>query len=243
MRKLMMTFVMTLMLSGQSALADDTLEKKLTTNLSQILPDIVVTGISKTPVEGIYEVQIGADLLYMTADGQFVLKGDLFDLANKRNISRERRAEARVAAFKGLGNDKVIEFAPQGKTEHVLYVYTDIDCSYCQRFHNEVPELNKAGIAVRYLPFPRAGIGSESHRKFASVYCAADRNKALTDAKASRGQGMQLLTCDNPVAELFELGKSMGVRGTPAVYLETGDELGGYIPAEQLIKFFEAEKS
>lgn len=241
MRKLMMSFAMTIMFASQSAMADAALENKLTSNLNKILPDVAVTGINKTPIEGLYEVQIGADLLYMTGDGRFVVKGDLFDLENRRNISKERRAEARVAAFKGLGTDKLIEFAPQGKTEHVLYVYTDIDCSYCQRFHNEVPALNKAGIAVRYLPFPRAGVGSESHKKFASVYCAEDRNEALTAAKASLGRGIKMLSCENPVAELFELGKSMGVRGTPAVYLETGDELGGYIPAEQLIKFFASD--
>ncbi len=241
MRTLMMIFAMTVMFVSQSAMADAELQKKLARSLAEILPDIAVTGVSPTPVEGLYEVQIGADLLYMTVDGKFVMKGDLFDLVNKRNLSKERRAEARVNAFRDLGKEKVIEFAPKGKTEHVLYVYTDIDCSYCQRFHNEVPELNKAGIAVRYLPFPRAGIDSESHKKFASVYCAADRNTALTAAKASQGRGVKIVSCDNPVAELFELGKSMGVRGTPAVYMDNGYELGGYIPAEQLIKFFETE--
>ncbi len=229
------------LLSASAVMADEGLQQKMAKSLSQVLPDVTVTGVSKTPIDGIYEVQIGPDVLYMTEDAKFVVKGDVYDLEQRVNLTKERRAEARVEAFKRLGTEKVIEFAPKGKTEHVLYVYTDIDCTYCRRFHNEVPELNNAGIAVRYLPFPRAGIGSDSHKKYVSVYCAADRNKALTDAKASSGRNIEMKECENPVAELFELGKSMGVRGTPAVFLDTGYELGGYIPAAQLIKFFESE--
>ena len=115
----------------------------------------------------------------------------------------------------------MIEFSPSNReVSHTLYIYTDIDCGYCRKMHQEINQLNDAGIAVRYLAYPRSGIGGESYDKAVSVWCAADRQQALTESKA--GKLLPSASCTNPVADHYRMGEAMGVRGTPAVYLENG---------------------
>jgi len=212
-------------------------DQKLQAELAKVIPDAKVTAVNPSPIAGLYEVMLGANVLYMTADGRYTLRGDIFDLKTRANLTDSRRSEARIAAFVAEA-PRAIEFAPaNGKVESTLYVFTDIDCGYCRKMHAEVPKLNAAGIAVQYFAFPRAGLKSESYDKAVAVWCAKDPRSALTSAK--QGKKPELMKCENPVAAQFELGQSVGVQGTPAVFTEDGEEIGGYIPAKELIKMLE----
>jgi len=213
--------------------AEKTVEENITHALQTIAPDVEVTGIRPTPIENLYEVLLGADVIYMSGDGRFILRGDLLDLQEKRNLSDDQRSLARKEVLSKLPSKEYIEFAP-AKTEHVIYVFTDVDCSYCRRLHKDVPVLNENGVAVRYLAFPRGGIGSRAFNTMQAVWCSADRNQALTDAK--NGIPIKAKQCPNPVEKQFLLGQQFGVRGTPAIYLEDGKELSGYTPPDELLK-------
>ena len=125
----------------------------------------------------------------------------------------------------------MIVFAPK-VVKHTVTVFTDIDCPYCRRLHKEVPAMNELGIKVRYLAFPRAGVHSPSFKEAVSVWCAKNPAQALTDAKA--GKKVPEVTCDNPVLQHMALGEQVGVTGTPAMVLEDGRMLPGYIPATRL---------
>jgi len=228
--------------AAQSAAAADTngvsaaVRQKIKERVQAQVPEIPVNSIRPAPIPGWYEVTLGAKLVYVSADARYLFfGGDLMDLKEGRDLSDKPRAEARQAALAAI-SDKTIEFAPKGPTKHVIYVFTDVDCPYCRKFHQEVGELNKAGIAVRYLAFPRSGVGSPTYKTMESVWCAADPKAALTEAK--EGKELAAVNCPNPVKEEFNLGRSMGVRGTPTVLDAKGQELGGYIPANQLIRYF-----
>ncbi|MBI4695431.1 MAG: DsbC family protein [Gammaproteobacteria bacterium] len=215
--------------------AEDDLQKRLTARIRSVLPDAKVTSVKPAPIAGLYEIMIGPSLLYMTEDGKFIVKGDIFDVAAKHNVTMSRRAQARVEGFKSLGPDSMIEFAPaSGQAKRTLYVFTDIDCGYCRKLHKDIKTLTDAGIAVRYLAFPRTGLNSESYNKAVAVWCAPDRKQALTDAK--NGKTVESKECPNPVKDHFRMGEAMGVHGTPAVYLDTGEELGGYIPPGEIVR-------
>jgi thiol:disulfide interchange protein DsbC len=216
--------------------ADNALVKRFNASLRGVAPDVEVTAVQPSPIPGFYEVALGAKVLYMTEDGRYLLNGDLMDLKEKRNLSEERRAETRIEVLTTSGVDRMIEFAPPNP-RHFLYVYTDIDCGYCRRFHQQVKQLNGAGIGVRYLAFPRAGIGSDSYRTAVSVWCAANPQQALTDAKA--GRKIPSAQCENPVSDHFRLGEAMGVRGTPTIIMDDGSEVGGYRSAQELIRHFQ----
>ena len=127
----------------------------------------------------------------------------------------------------------MITFAPE-HPQYTVTVFTDIDCGYCRKLHKEMAEYNRRGIAIRYLSFPRAGIGSESCKKAVAVWCAKDRQAALTAAKADQPVAAPDPSCKNPVDEHFHLTRVFNLDGTPTMVLEDGSLIPGYVPADRL---------
>ncbi len=191
---------------------------------------------------GLYEVVIGTQIVYVTPDGRYLLNGDLIDVAQHRNISDERRSSLYKAAIDKVGEDSMIVFSPgPGKVKHTVTIFTDIDCPYCRKLHHEIDSYLKEGIEVRYLAFPRAGLGSDSYKKAVSVWCAKDRAAAMT--KAKNGEEIEAKSCDNPVQRHMELVRELGVNATPTIFLEDGRRVPGYVPAKRLLKLLEQGKS
>ena len=124
------------------------------------------------------------------------------------------------------------------KADHTVTVFTDIDCGYCRKLHSQIDEYEDEGIRVRYVFYPRAGVKSESYKEAVSVWCSEDRNKAMTEAKA--GRLMEEKTCDNPVQSHMELGELLGISGTPAIVLDNGDLVPGYVPPKRLAAIIKA---
>ncbi|MFZ0254395.1 MAG: DsbC family protein [Gammaproteobacteria bacterium] len=221
-------------------LAEET-PPRLLESINQLLPGMKPERVSQSPIPGLYEVMYNPRLiLYVHEDGKYVIQGELLNLKTQANLTEERRKQARLKIIEGLGEDSMIVFAPE-KTAHTITVFTDVDCGYCRKLHQEVNELTRHGIKVRYLAFPRAGIGSPTYEKMVSVWCAKDRQQAITDAKA--GSNVPTQHCDNPVQAHYEAAQQMGISGTPAMVLDDGGMQPGYVPADQLIKLLETEAS
>ena len=209
---------------------------KLQTALDGEKPDSVTPSV----IPGLYEVVVGGQVLYLSADGRFAVQGDILDLGSKANVTDERRGALRSKAITALGEDQMIVFGPPGPVKHTITVFTDIDCGYCRKMHGQMEDYNKEGIRIRYLWFPREGVGSEGFTKAVSVWCATDRKEAMT--KAKRGEAIESKTCDNPVNAQYELGQKLGVRGTPSMILESGEMLPGYVPPTQLAELLAEHK-
>lgn len=219
----------------------DEVSERLAARMSKLFPKEKVTDVTPAPIPGLYEVLVGASLFYVSADGRYVMHGDLIDLDAHVNVSDQRRSQARKQVFETMDTKGYIEFPSTAKaTKKTLYVFTDIDCAYCRKLHSEIGRLNEAGITVRYLAFPRTGVNSAAFDKAVAVWCASNRQEALTQSKL--GMVVNSPKCDNPVAKEFELGNSMGVTGTPAVYTDQGKQIGGYVPADELIKMVDEGK-
>lgn len=195
--------------------------------------EVSVEDVRPSPVPGLYEVSSGMDVGYVSADGKFYIDGDVFDMATRANLTEQRRQGARAALIKGVRDGDTIVFSPKGY-KYTVNVFTDIDCGYCRTLHAEIAELNRLGVRVRYLLYPRGGPGSESWAKAEAVWCSADRNDALTRAK--RGETVKAPRCDTPVARQYELGRDLGIRGTPGIITEKGDYIPGYLPAPRLVE-------
>jgi thiol:disulfide interchange protein DsbC len=206
------------------------------------LPGIDARQIQPAPIPGVYEISFGTNIAYVSADGRYLLRGDLIDLDSDLNLTEQRRAAARSEQLIGLGEDKMIVFGPPAQeAKHEITVFTDIDCGYCRKLHQEMAQLNALGVRVRYVFYPRSGPGSESWKKAEEVWCAADRNSALTAAKA--GQAVDSESCGStPISEEWQLGQTFGVRGTPAIITADGALIAGYLPAPQLVARLESEK-
>jgi thiol:disulfide interchange protein DsbC len=231
MRARLLPFVLSVCLIAPAALAEA--EKALSkADLAALFPGIEEADVKDSPLDGVYEVAVGAQVAYVSKDGRYLLRGDLIDLEDNANLTEQRRNSARADILDSVDRDEMIIFAPEDP-KHVITVFTDIDCGYCRRFHREMEQLNALGIEVRYLFYPRSGPGTESWKKANSVWCAPDRQEAMTAAK--NGADMPPRNCGvTPVQAQYDLGGMVGLRGTPAVFAENGEMLGGYLPAAAL---------
>jgi thiol:disulfide interchange protein DsbC len=196
-----------------------------------LVPQAKSIAISETPVEGLLMVQIAGDIVYATADGKYLIQGRVMNMETREDLTEAAKTEVRRGILASVDASKQISFAPE-KPKYDLMVFTDIDCGYCRKLHAQMAEYNEEGIAIHYMAFPRAGVGSPSFKKAVSVWCASDPQEALTQAKA--GNDPAPAQCDNPIAEQFQLGKELGVTGTPSLVMADGRMIPGYVPPAQL---------
>lgn len=223
-----------LLLMVASALAEVPSAVTQTANRLQQLMGSDKVSVNPSPIANLYETLIGNEAFYISADGAYFIRGDLYESKTPLNLTDAKRNQLRIKALNTIPEKDMVVFAPKN-TKYTINVFTDVDCRYCAKFHNEVAKLNQAGVKVRYLAFPRAGIGSATYQKMVSVWCAKDKNQAMTNAKA--GREIEPATCKNPVAKQLQLGQSIGVTGTPALVLSDGKLVPGYVPAERLIDY------
>ncbi len=229
-------------LSATLAAANDApgkAEATIRAKLAATMKGTEITAVTPTPVPGLYEVLLdGAETAFVSADGSYLVSGDLFQVAPGKgltNLTEQKRAAKHRDALARVPDDQMITFAAKGKEKVALYVFTDVDCGYCRRMHQEVPQLNAAGVTVHYLAFPRAGASGDTARKMNAVWCAADPKKAMTDSKRGMALPAAAALCQSPVAAQYKLGVALGVRGTPAVFTAAGEQVGGYVPAAELL--------
>jgi len=212
--------------------------QEVAARLKKIRPDLPVQAVRPSMLPGFYEVDMGGgQTLYITEDGKHFLTGDLWEVTDKGlvNLSENVRSKHRKELIDAVDESDMLVFSPPAdKVKATVTVFTDVDCAYCRKFHKEVPELNRMGIAVRYLAYPRSGPNSPSYDKIVSAWCADDPQKALTLAKL--GKPIETRTCKNPVAAEYALGNEVGVTGTPTLLYEDGTLIPGYLPAAQLAK-------
>ncbi|WP_207950805.1 DsbC family protein [Marinobacter sp. JSM 1782161] len=212
-------------------------EKAISERLEGAIPGLKVQGVTPSDIDGFYEVATNnPDMIYATADGGYFFVGDLYQVsdAGVSNVTESSRAEQRAELLAQVDPDDMIRFEPDGKIKSKIYVFTDIDCPYCRKLHKDVPRLNELGIEVNYLGYPRSGPNTSSFRKYVSVWCSDDPQAAMDAAKA--GQSVPEASCENPVQDQFRLGGEVGVTGTPAIVLEDGQMVRGYVPADKLAR-------
>jgi len=211
-----------------------TVSPEVRARIAAKMPGAKITDIAISPIPGVYEVTMGGLIAYVSADGRYLMSGSLYDLDTQANLTDERRATARAKVLAALPENQMIVFSP-ANPKMTVTVFTDIDCGFCRRFHNQIAEINKAGVKVRYMLYPRTGPGSESWRKAEQVWCAADRKDALTRSK--RGEAVKSKECKGTqVASDFRFGEELGVEGTPAVFTEGGVYIGGFMTPDQLVQ-------
>jgi thiol:disulfide interchange protein DsbC len=197
-------------------------------------PELKVDDVQPSPVPGIFQIPMGADMAYVSADGRYLFAGDLFEIDTRANLTEQGRATNRVKLLAKLDERDMIVFSPQ-VVKHTITVFTDVECGYCRKLHSQIDQLTKLGVKVRYAAYPRAGPDSDDWRKMEAVWCSKDRQTAITQAKL--GQLVKGEKCGaTPVAKQYQLGEDLGVRGTPAIFSPSGDYIGGYLPPADLVK-------
>ena len=204
------------------------------------MPSVKVDSVKPAVVKGLFEVVVGANIYYVSEDGKYLLQGRLVDVAARKDLTEEKLNVTRKLAIEKMGQANMIVFKPK-ITKYTVTIFTDIDCGYCRKLHSEIDQYLAQGITIQYLFFPRAGKGSDSYNKAVSVWCAEDRNAALTASK--KDQKLPEKTCDNPIDKHMQLAAEFDVKGTPMIISENGNVYPGYLPAKQLVEALENEKN
>ena len=224
------------------AVADPTAIKTIDTALKKLDPNIPIETIKPSPMTGVYMVTLkGGHVLYAGLDGKHLIRGDMLELGDNGlvNLTEEVRNKASAELLKNINKDELIVFSPKDETKKVVYAFTDVDCAYCRKLHQEVADMNDLGIELRYLAFPRNGERSPAYEKMVDAWCAKDRKQALTDLKSGKSiqvdvDKKQKEACKAMIERQYELGVQMGVSGTPAMALENGQLIPGYRKAADL---------
>lgn len=210
--------------------------------LQSKFPSAKIQHVAMSEINGLYSFMLQGDLYYISNNGKYLIKGQMLDISTPKvkNVSSERLSEIqklespmRMAAINDLDEGGMVVYkAPDEK--HVVTIFTDVDCGFCQKLHRERQNYLDLGITLRYLAFPRAGLDSKSAAKLEGIWCAADQQTAMTEAKIQHKYRSG--SCETPFKEHMALVRQFGLNGTPGIILENGDLIGGYLPAEVLSK-------
>lgn len=230
MNNMLRTFALALTVATATQVSANDDVDELKNALAKRLPQYEVSRIDNTPIEGLYQVILSGQVIYMTKDARYMLDGNLVDLSTRKNYSEDAMSEIRLSELEQLGEEKMVVYTPD-EVKHTITVVTDIDCPYCRRLHSEMDQYLDGGIKVRYVFMPLKGKGD--YDTTVTVWCSKDKNEALDLAKA--GTELEAKDCDNPIDEHLKVSRSLGVRGTPAIILQDGSMLPGYIPAKKLV--------
>ena len=205
-------------------------------HLNAAFPELVVETIKQSPVSGLYQLTSGPVVLYASNDGRYLFAGDVLDLESDdddRNVTEPARREARLSVLKRLVSKEMVIYRPKD-VKAVVTVFTDADCGYCRKLHQEIPRLMDLGIELRYLAYPRQGRGSNTYTKMESIWCSKDPKGMMTNVM--KGEHAQSITCKNTIPEQLLLGEKLGISGTPTLVFEDGSLWAGYLSAEKLAK-------
>ena len=210
-------------------------------NITQLLKSrlggVAVGEAIETPAKGIYQTQFGSKFAYLTGNGRYVFIGDMIDLESQVNLTELSRRSVAKELIDTFSVGDLAVYPASGATRGILNVFTDTSCPYCKKLHEEVPELQKAGIEVRYFPFPRGGARGPGYTELKQVWCGDDLAKTMNIAKGVEAGDLPDGNCDKAsiVDQGYTLGNKIGVQGTPALFTEQGHKIEGYVPHNQLI--------
>lgn len=199
-----------------------------------------VEDVRISPVTGIYEITRDSNVSYVSSDGRYAIVGDMIDLDSEANLSENRRRSIRSRIIETIPESEMVVFSPKDP-KYTITVFTDIDCGYCRKLHSQIAEYNRLGIRVRYLFFPRSGPDTESWHKAEAVWCSSNRNDAMTRAKNGENLPEKKCGAERIVARDYDLGQKIGVDGTPAIFLSTGELLPGYAPPTKLVQYLKGK--
>jgi len=216
--------------SGARAANVDAAPQAVRDALHTIVPKAPIESIVPASIPGFYAAIVEGHVLYVSADGKYLIDGTVVDVARRVDIKDDQLSGLRREGIAKIPHDKRLVFAPP-HPKYKVTVFTDVDCPYCRQFHKQIADYNRLGIEVDYVLFPLT-IHPGADKKAEAVWCAPDRNSAYT--AAMNGETVPSKTCNNPIKELTGLAMGMGLSGTPAIVADDGSQLGGYVPPEDL---------
>ena len=207
----------------------------LRAQILQARPGRAVTSVDVTESSDLFEVRYAdGQTELVTRDGRFFVRGDLVSAASGENLTETRKEASRAKILGTIPHSALIHF-PANDAKYHVYVLTDVECGYCRKFHQQIGLYTGFGISVDYVLYARNGAKSPVAQQHAAILCSRDPAQALTSAKA--GNKLSEPSCEAPIATLQDIGRRLGMYGTPGIFADNGAQLGGYLaPAELAVR-------
>jgi len=221
--------VITTAFSCSAAMAQEATIRK---NLSERLPNLPkIDEVSKTPMNGLFEIRMGNDVMYSDADGNFLIQGALIDVKQKRNLTEERMEKLSSIPFDQLPL-KTAFTQVRGNGKRKLAVFADPNCGYCKRFEKDLQKLDN--VTIYHFLYPI--LGEDSKTKSKNIWCAKDKAKTWNDWMIN-GTTPATANCDaSSVDTIVAFGQKMRITGTPMILFADGTRVPGAVPMTQVEK-------
>ena len=225
------------LLAAPFAISQAEISPQVKARYSVNVPGADTRLIEPSPLPGFYQLVFRNSIYYMREDASYMFVGHLYDAKKSENLSEKRLRRERLGALRSM-EGSLITYDYQGRHRGDVYVFTDINCGYCRRFHANMGAINKLGIRVNYILTPL--LGGDSMLKAVAVQCAKDQSYAMDVAKG--GGRVPLSHCRNSIEDNVRTALEIGMTGTPAILLESGQLISGYLEPDSLLEKVEGRE-
>lgn len=229
-----------LLAGGVMAQADDAPAAKSGVDLQWLqkqVPSASLEMLQATPLDGVWQIKLGSRYAYILGNGRYLLAGDLFDLPNNTNLTQQQRQQDTLDLLAGFPVKDMVVYPAKDTEKAVISVLTDTSCPYCRKLHEDVPQLQEAGVSVRYIPFPRGGTDSEGFHQLSTIWCAENPQQLMDTAMQSGAiKGTTDCAAAQAVPAGYQLGQQLKLKGTPTIIMPNGNIIAGYHPVAQLLQ-------
>ncbi|HUW38760.1 MAG TPA: DsbC family protein [Rhodocyclaceae bacterium] len=191
-------------------------------------PDLKIDALRKVGALGLYEVQVGHDILYSDAQGRYLIQGDIIDVKARTNLTEARKTKLSQIKFSELPLNLAIKTV-RGNGRRVFATFEDPNCGYCKKLAKDMVGMTDLTIYTFLIPI----LSPDSVAKSQAIWCSGDRSKAW-NAWMLEGTAPVAAKCAAPMDKLLALADRLGVHGTPTIFLANGERIPGAVPAAQL---------
>jgi thiol:disulfide interchange protein DsbC len=192
-----------------------------------------VDSVRDAGVLGLYEVNVGGDILYTDKKASYLILGDIIDPKTRRNLTEERKNKLAQIKFSDLPLELAVKQV-RGNGKRVIATFEDPNCGYCKKLANELQGMKDVTIYTFVYPI----LSPDSETKSKGIWCASDKAKAWNDQMLSNvSPAPAPAGCDtSAVDKVSALGRKLGIRGTPTIFFTDGSRIPGFVPVDQIEK-------
>lgn len=234
MNRLIVLLAATLALVALGARAQSADETRLRQALQTRFPQMTVESITRMPFGGLFEVVLSGEVVYTDLKAEFLMGGTLYDLrsGSPRNVTQDTQQKITAKAITSAQENAIKMVRGNGK--RVLYTFEDPNCGYCRQLYKELAKMTDVTVYTFLLPI----LSPDSAEKSRAIWCAKDRAKAWDQMMVKGALSEVSKPCDAPLDKNSQIAQRLNIRGTPAIFLANGQQLGGYVPAQQIEQAF-----
>jgi thiol:disulfide interchange protein DsbC len=208
-------------------------------SVSAALHGIPVRAVNPVPsIPGLYEVIDGdGNFIYVDAQVKVAIVGEMYDVAERRSLSRENLARLEAVDFDTLPLDLGIKRV-KGDGRRKVAIFADPDCPYCVKLEETLRSIDD--VTIYTFLYPVDTLHPSASARANAIWCSKDRDRAWTDwllnhqAPAPAAPG-----CTAPLEQMAAVGTRFKVQGTPTLVFGSGMVVYGSQTAETLNRFLD----